>query len=434
MRVCPECGVRSSALRCTNCDEDTMPVETSGTGPDPLVGQLFAGRFRVLRLIGQGGMGAVYAAQQVSMQREVALKVLTAPTSDAQAVRRFYREVKATSRLRHPHTIRVYDYGTDEHGRQFLAMELLTGESLAALLAREGRLTPQRVVRIAGQVAKALGEAHAAGLVHRDLKPDNIFLRTLYGESDYVTVLDFGIARFTDPHDTTSSLTSADTTVGTADYMSPEQVLGRPLDGRSDLFALGVVLYECLTGRLPFKDAGRHGFVSAALARVERDARPLVGEDGPDPLRRLIMNLLQRNPDDRPRNAAVLLERLAPLADWNPVDGSSAEIQLAATGPTVPRAPRVPRTRLAAGSATARAGTAARAARWRIVAIGLGLVLAAATVFLPMLWPGSTPKPIVPPPAAPDAAAKGPGRAPAAPDAAVPPRTTPDGAGPKDDP
>lgn len=226
----------------------------TGVTNEPVEGEVFAGRYRIERLIGKGGMGAVYEAVQLSMSRKVALKVMLATPEDTTALRRFEREARASSLLEPPNTIRVYDSGVDA-GRPFLAMELLSGEPLGRILRRERRLAPERVVRIGLQIAKSLGEAHAAGLVHRDLKPDNVFLSELFGEFDHVKVLDLGIARFTQKDQVTAPITLRGMTLGTVDYMSPEQVASETLDGRSDLFALGVVLFQCLTGALPFPSA-----------------------------------------------------------------------------------------------------------------------------------------------------------------------------------
>ena len=290
MRLCPECGAKTETKRCATCGVDTVPIAAPEKERDPLLGQVFAERFRVARLIGKGGMGAVYEAHQLSMGRAVALKVMLSNITDVDAVRRFYREARASSRLEHPNTIRVFDYGTDESGRQFIAMELLTGEPLSAVLRREKTITPDRVVSIATQVAKSLGEAHAAGLVHRDLKPDNIYLCELYGEQDFVKVLDLGIARFTCQDEVTSALTKAGMTVGTCDYMSPEQVMAAELDGRSDLFALGLIMYRCLVGRLPFPAVHEVGSLPAAVARRDQEAARLVREDCPPELAGLIAN------------------------------------------------------------------------------------------------------------------------------------------------
>jgi len=201
------------------------------------VGQTFAGKYVVRGLPGRGGMGAVYRVEQVGLDRDVALKVMLADDGDARARQRFEREMRVTAGLKHPNTIRVLDFGEVE-GVLFFTMELIEGESLERRLARVGRIAPGEATAIAIQIALALGEAHAAGMVHRDLKPDNLMLTSVFGQADFVRVLDFGVARSL--HDDDAALkTKTGAILGTPLYMAPEQAVGGPVDQRADLYALG---------------------------------------------------------------------------------------------------------------------------------------------------------------------------------------------------
>jgi serine/threonine-protein kinase len=222
---------------------------------DSLVGRTLNNRYVVKRKIGEGGFGAVFEGMQVATERPVALKVLHPQSvSDATVVARFRREAEACSKLRSSHTVIIYDFDQTEDGVLYLAMELVSGQSLQDIQRGQGSLPAERCLRILDQVAEALGEAHAKGIVHRDMKPENIMVEERDGQ-DFVKVLDFGIAKIVsgDGGKGAPALTAIGQTVGTLEFMSPEQLRGKPLDGRSDIYALGMVAYEMLTGRLPFK-------------------------------------------------------------------------------------------------------------------------------------------------------------------------------------
>jgi tetratricopeptide (TPR) repeat protein/tRNA A-37 threonylcarbamoyl transferase component Bud32 len=278
---------------------------------DKVVGTVVAGRFEVIRVLGQGGMGTVYEARQVAMNRRVALKLIHAHVVQSQAgVERFEREMQATARIRHPNTIQVYDYGQTEDGRLYLAMEFLEGKALAEVIRDEGPLAFERVVHIGTQVARALHAAQSEGIVHRDLKPDNIMLIDRYGERDQLQVLDFGIAHFLDSSHT--QLTTDGAIIGTPAYMAPEQAKGVGVDARTDLYALGVVLYEMVTGSAPFRGPTT---VSVLVMHVQVPPRPpseLV--EVPEALESLILDLLAKSPADRPATAAAVIERLRAMA------------------------------------------------------------------------------------------------------------------------
>jgi serine/threonine protein kinase len=227
-------------------------------------GTRVAGRYRIIRKLGAGGMGAVYEAVQEAISRKVALKVLLpAYAENPEAVARFHREAQAAASLGHPNIVSVTDFGAD-NGVVFLVMELLVGESLASAIERGPSLAPGRAAWIASQVLSALSVAHQAGIVHRDMKPDNVFLTEVSGMNDVVKLLDFGIARFTE-QSKDSKLTHTGAVLGTPMYMSPEQARGRAVDHRTDLYSVGAILYEMLTGRLPFAAENVHALLFAIL-------------------------------------------------------------------------------------------------------------------------------------------------------------------------
>jgi eukaryotic-like serine/threonine-protein kinase len=221
---------------------------------DSLVGRTLNNRYLVKRKIGEGGFGAVFEGMQVATERPVALKVLHPQSvSDPTVVARFRREAEACSRLRNPHTVIIFDFDQTDDGVLYLAMELVRGQSLQDIQRASGTIPVERTLGILSQVAEALGEAHAQGIVHRDMKPENIMVEERES-GDFVKVLDFGIAKIVAGDGKGGpALTAIGQTVGTLEFMSPEQLRGKSLDGRSDIYALGMVTYEMLTGELPFK-------------------------------------------------------------------------------------------------------------------------------------------------------------------------------------
>jgi serine/threonine protein kinase len=224
---------------------------------DSMVGTTLAGRYRVEARVGSGAMGAVYRAEQAILGRHVALKIVNRDRHvGGDTVQRFRREAKALSALNHPNTVRVFDFGSTDEGLLFLAMELLEGEPLTDCMVREGPLPVLQAVSIIQQVLRSISEAHAQGIVHRDLKPDNVFLARVPSDPvPMVKVLDFGIAKAVDGDRRIDQFETLDGTVfGTPRYMSPEQAAGKTLDPRSDLYSVGIMLYELLTGNPPFVD------------------------------------------------------------------------------------------------------------------------------------------------------------------------------------
>jgi serine/threonine-protein kinase len=218
---------------------------------DPFVGKVIDGRYEIQQRVGEGGMGVVYKARQISIDRVIALKMLNQQMAgDPTWVQRFYNEAKACSRLQHPNTIRMFDFGQTNDGRLFMTMEFLDGISLRQAL-QTGALAPQRVVKILIQCCASLAEAHSIGIIHRDIKPDNVFLLNMAGSPDFVKLLDFSVAKLLEGD---RMKTQAGVVFGTPQYMSPEQGRGLPLDARSDLYALGILAFEMLTGNVPFHD------------------------------------------------------------------------------------------------------------------------------------------------------------------------------------
>ena len=285
------------------------------TQPDDiedLLGRIWCERYQLLEYIGRGGMGAVFKARQVHMGREVALKVIHRRLcQDEKQIQRFEQEARTSSKLNHPNNIRVFDYGTSDDGRLFMAMEFLKGKTLGQLITDEGTIHPDRVAHIARQMFKSLAEAHQLGLVHRDLKPENIFICEIFGETDFVKVLDFGIAKAIGPTEEDAKLTQTGFICGTPRYLSPEQALGQPVDGRADLYSVGVLMYEMLTGRPPF--VGENP-ISIVMKHVHDDPPPIVGvERYGERARQLIWlvdRLLEKNPARRPSPAEQIVEFL----------------------------------------------------------------------------------------------------------------------------
>ena len=319
-----DCDARQVDLieRCPSCGGVVVAKHAmEEANYDALIGRKIGGRFTVIARLGAGSMGAVYRARQEGMHREVALKVLKPERAfDASSKARFEREARATSALTSPHTVTVYDFGEDETTPQgpllYLAMERLEGEPLGQRIKRVGRIPPNDAVKIAQQALRSLAEAHDKGVVHRDLKPDNIFLHrvpTPHGLEEVVKVLDFGIAKILQPDLKVDSLeTQAGTVFGTPRYMSPEQAQSKPLDGRSDLYTIGLILFQMVTGRHCFPDED----AVVVMARHIQSLPPRPREVAPDAgisrkLEAVILKALAKDPKRRPQSALELHEELA---------------------------------------------------------------------------------------------------------------------------
>jgi serine/threonine protein kinase len=302
-----------------------IPKGRGPKGDEIYINQVLNNRFRVESKIGEGGFGAVYRGIQLATGRKVALKLLHPEmTKDENLVARFRREGMVLCNLRDAHTITTYDFDQTPDGTLYIAMELLEGKSLHQLFHEQAPLDWKRMFKILTEMCSSLAEAHAQGIVHRDLKPENVYLESRPGNPEFVKILDFGIAKVMrgdtiDPQ--SPQLTATGQTLGTLEYMSPEQLMGKPLDGRSDVYALGVVSYEMITGRLPFPDAkGPAGLITAQLKQTPippSQANPKVSL--PPTADRVILKCLEKDKNNRYADvsalAAALTEVLSSASD-----------------------------------------------------------------------------------------------------------------------
>ncbi|MCL4228968.1 MAG: serine/threonine protein kinase [Myxococcales bacterium] len=274
------------------------------------------GAYRVERELGRGGMGAVYAAAHTLLGRRAAIKVLLAELSkNEQIVQRFFNEARAASAIKHPSIVEIYDFGWADDGRAYIVMELMDGEPLASRLRRVGRLPVATALHLGRQIANALAAAHATGIVHRDLKPDNVFLvpDVEVAGGERVKLLDFGIAKLTGGLGGDIARTRTGTVMGTPTYMSPEQCEGsREVDHRTDLYALGCMVFEMVSGRPPFHDGGA-GAIIAAHIMTPPPALRAVAPDAPVEVEALVARLLAKAPAERVASAAELAAELGRL-------------------------------------------------------------------------------------------------------------------------
>ncbi len=336
---CPTCGYLADptagrANFCPKCGEDLRraPGEP-GTPAYALVGQVIAERYRLIAPLGEGGMGAVYKAEHIRMGKTLALKVLRGTfASDDGAVTRFRSEAQIVSRLSHPHTIAVFDFGELADGGFYLAMEYIPGKDLAAVLAEQQKLTEARAAGIGEQLLGSLAEAHDAGIVHRDVKPANVMLMETRSGEDFVKVLDFGIAKLRNaPGGTASgtlgstSETSVGAIIGTPNYLSPEQARGDPLDARADLYSVGALLYELLSGRCPFVASNPMAVVSAHLSDKPPPLRELV-PDVSEQYAAIVHKALEKRPDDRFHSADEMRAALLSLREPSSASGARPEL------------------------------------------------------------------------------------------------------------
>jgi serine/threonine protein kinase len=290
---------------------------SSGPQPDPLIGRVISERFKVLSLIARGGMGRVYRAEQVPLGRVCALKVLHpnyAGEHDPEFHKRFFLEASTSSKLRHPNTVTIFDYGSTDDGIYFMAMELLEGRTLHRALREDGPFEAVRALRIVRQVCRSLREAHGMGVIHRDLKPANIFLVRNEDEEDFVKVLDFGLVKHLD-EGAAEHLTQTGLFMGSPKYMAPEQIQGERVSAATDVYALGVVLYELLTGKVPFD---RGNSVNTLMAHVTEPVPPMVKSNPavavPIPIAEFVARCLAKRAEDRFESMDAMLEGLRAAA------------------------------------------------------------------------------------------------------------------------
>jgi eukaryotic-like serine/threonine-protein kinase len=313
--LCPRCSAtnpRGTGF-CGKCGVSLVATMATEAQPDPLIGAFIGERFLVKRKLGEGGMGVVYEAEQTAIDRRVALKVLHPHLTDESLYARFRNEAAAASRLGHPNTITVFDFGKTESGSLYIAMEFIEGVSLDDEIQKNGAIEWQRAARIASQICGSLQNAHENGIVHRDLKPENVMLLTRGGERDIVKVLDFGIAKIMedDGKDQRQALTKTGMVFGTPQYMSPEQIRGEKVDARSDIYSMGVIIYQMLTGSLPFRAETPMGLLTKHLM----DVPPPFGQMNaavqvPEEMERLVMQTLSKTAAERPQTMREMADRM----------------------------------------------------------------------------------------------------------------------------
>jgi hypothetical protein len=384
--------------------------------PDPLIGRKLDGRYEVLARLGEGGAGVVYRGRQVQLDRFVAIKVLHQDTAASpEWRRRFEREAMALSALAHPNVVPVTDSGVDR-GVSFLVMELLQGKTLSALI-KEGPLPLGRALDIARQTLRGLAFAHGKGIVHRDLKPANVFLQALPDQADHVRLLDFGMVKFLEPSSSakmSETVTRVGIMIGTPAYMSPEQVRGRAVDARTDVYAAGVLLFELLTGRRPFVADSPEGYINGHLTqRVPSLAKVRPGFAGAALFQALVEQAMAKKPADRFEDAAAMLAAL---------EGVVARLPAAALG----GGPAEPRRKPTVGAPTT-STSGSRFWRRTIVLVTLAAGIAAAVIYMRRegAKPGNTAAQPTPAPALPTRKPAPASPAPARPTELVPTTTAP---------
>jgi eukaryotic-like serine/threonine-protein kinase len=328
---CPACQtpVDASQRFCPKCGALQPSAEAApGSAEDPMVGSVLGGRYRILKLLGEGGMGAVYIGEQQmgTKVRKVAVKTLHPHLSkDPKVKARFQREVGTIAELEHPNTIQVYDFGTTDDGILYLVMEFVAGTNVADILEKNGAMEVGRVEKIMTQVCGSLEEAHSRGIIHRDLKPENVVLTERAGTKDFVKVLDFGIAKRSNEEDKQEQkLTQQGMVLGTPPYMSPEQFTGQPIDKRSDIYSLGVMMYEMISGRLPF-DANTAWEWATQHMTVPPHALESTpnGAKVPPRMKAAIMKALEKNKENRWSSVREFADAIAGDAPPASVSGAN---------------------------------------------------------------------------------------------------------------
>ncbi len=302
-KVAPESG-RSTTTRPGTSDAPPP-------GPDPLIGTVIADKFEILELLGEGAMGRIYRARHLTLDRTVAIKVLHKHLGGEDRVaKRFHREAKAASRLAHPNSVHIIDFGRTSDGILYIAMELLEGEDLQTILDHDHPLTPERIVHILVPALRAVEEAHRAGVIHRDFKPDNIIVWEDRAGREHVKVCDFGIAKILDPQEG-NSITVDGFVCGTPQYMAPEQARGDDIDHRVDVYAAGVVLYQMLVGKVPFGGETTLGIITKHLTDTPIPPHVRAPELGiPRALEEIVEKAMSKEPAGRYQSAGDMADAL----------------------------------------------------------------------------------------------------------------------------
>jgi serine/threonine protein kinase len=339
-KICPTCGTEYP-LSERFCPRDGTALRSSNAQAD-LLGSIVADRYHILKKLGEGGMGTVYLAEHVKMGRKSALKVMNpGMNTDADAIARFNREASNASRLSHPNICGIYDFGETSDGLIYLAMEFIEGSSLTSLIEKTGALPAARCGSIIHQTSDALQVAHDAGIVHRDLKPDNIMVTKNRDGSDLVKVVDFGIAKASSSD--AQKVTKTGLVVGTPEYMSPEQLAGDKLDGRSDIYSLGLVAFNCLTGKLPFPaETVQEAMIMRLTDKPRTLAETAPGTSWPAELQATMDKALQRDATVRYQSAAQFGREFAAAISAMPATqameaGTAVMSAPAAAGREVPK-------------------------------------------------------------------------------------------------
>ncbi len=353
MKSCPKCGA-TYPDEYNVCPQDGAPLASEKSST---VARVVDGKYQIVRLVGRGGMGAVYEAIHTTMQRRVALKILNADlVSNPAALERFRREALLSGRLKHPNAITIYDYGMSAVGEAYIVMEFLEGHSLGQELQQAKTLSPLRVVSVLAPVCDAVHAAHAEGIIHRDLKPANIMLEKLRtGET--VKVLDFGIAKLAMNNPNLMNLTGTGI-IGTPQYMSPEQCQAHRIDGRSDVYSIGIIAYEMLTGKLPFDEPTP---LATVIAQVKQKPKPLreLRPDIPPALEAVVMRALEKSPANRYQTAEELAEAFRAIQrQLAPTSAVVSPAQALGATPEPSPAAQGPFTRVVVGDALPPAGSA----------------------------------------------------------------------------
>ena len=374
-KICPQCNTEYEAEQ-RFCPRDGSTLKSMSAGGD-LVGSVIADRYHVIRKLGEGGMGQVYLAEHVRMGRKSAVKVMSpGMVNDTDAISRFNREASNASRISHPNVAAIYDFGETTDGLIYLAMEFVEGEPLTKLIERQGALPAARAASIVRQTADALAVAHDLGIVHRDLKPDNIMIAKDRDGADCVKVVDFGIAKAA--NNDAQKVTRTGLVVGTPEYMSPEQLAGDPLDGRSDIYSLALVAFNMLTGRLPFpSETVQESMIMRLTDRPRTLAEMKPDVSWPPALQAALDKGLARNSTERYASAAEFGRDV-----WQAVERMPRTVETEARTSIMP-APGVAATRVAPAPTLISTSPQTARTRGRMpIVIGTAtIVLGAAIVF-----------------------------------------------------